>query len=55
MKGKPVKSAIFFATNTSYPFGAFNPVPTAVPPSANSETATNALFIARIELSICAT
>ena len=40
-KGKPVNSAIFLATNTSYPFGVFNPVPTAVPPNANSFSASN--------------
>ena len=33
----PVISDIFFATNFEYPFGVFKPVPTAVPPSANSE------------------
>ena len=33
----PVISDIFFATILSYPLGVFSPVPTAVPPSANSE------------------
>ena len=34
--GRPVKSASSAATCLSYPLGAFNPVPTAVPPSASS-------------------
>ena len=34
-KGLPVSSAIFCATFTENPVGAFNPVPTAVPPSAS--------------------
>ena len=55
MKGRPVNSAIFFATKTSYPLGVFSPVPTAVPPKANSHTASKALWRARILLSICCT
>ena len=35
-KGKPVSSAIFAATLSAYPGGVFIPVPTAVPPKANS-------------------
>ena len=35
IKGKFVNYAINLATNTSYPLGVFNPVPTAVPPKAN--------------------
>ncbi|MNR05597.1 hypothetical protein D3C85_1216380 [compost metagenome] len=54
-KGKPVKSAIFLATKTSYPFGVFKPVPTAVPPKASSATITKAFLMALILLSICCT
>jgi serine/threonine protein kinase len=54
-KGKPVNSAIFLATNTSYPFGVFKPVPTAVPPNANSLTASKAFFKARMLMLICCT
>ena len=53
--GKPVSSAIFLATKTSYPLGVFSPVPTAVPPKANSRTASSAFLIARMLLSICCT
>ena len=52
--GKWVKAAIFSATNSAYPFGAFNPVPTAVPPNASSEIPFNAVFSARMAFSICA-
>ena len=34
--GLPVSSAILAATLTLNPFGAFSPVPTAVPPTASS-------------------
>ena len=44
--GSPVSFAIFFATNLSYPFGVFNPVPTAVPPNANSDKCFNEFLIA---------
>ena len=55
INGIPVNSAIFLATKISYPFGVFKPVPTAVPPKANSFTAPKALFRARILMSICCT
>ena len=35
--GSPVNFAIYAATFTSYPFGVFKPVPTAVPPNATSD------------------
>ena len=34
--GLPVSSATLAATSSEKPFGAFRPVPTAVPPSASS-------------------
>ena len=33
----PENLEIYFATNSEYPFGAFKPVPTAVPPRAISD------------------
>src|SRR5690606_19199774 len=35
--GKPVSSAILAATFSAYPVGVLSPVPTAVPPRANSD------------------
>ena len=37
MNGRPVNFAIFFATFSEYPLGVLIPVPTAVPPKANSD------------------
>ena len=37
-KGLPVSSETAFADSVSKPFGAFKPVPTAVPPSAREES-----------------
>ena len=55
LNGIPVSSAMFAATATSYPLGVLRPVPTAVPPNANSATISSALSMARIPLSSCCT
>ena len=47
MNGKPVKSAMCLATFSEYPFGVLIPVPTAVPPNANSDKCAKVFFIAR--------
>ena len=49
MKGKPVKFAISFATFFEYPFGVLMPVPTAVPPNANSDKCSNVFSMALIQ------
>ena len=46
MKGKPVKFAIWLATFSEYPLGVLIPVPTAVPPKANSDKWAKVLLIA---------
>lgn len=52
--GKLVSSAIFAAAFSAKPFGAFNPVPTAVPPSANSYNLGRVSFTLLIPLHTCA-
>ena len=44
IKGSPVKLAIYFATTFEYPFGVLIPVPTAVPPRANSDRWAKVFF-----------
>ena len=53
--GKPDSSAILAATLSAYPSGVFKPVPTAVPPNANSNICTIEPFTRCKPLSSCAT
>ena len=48
IKGSPVSLAISLATISEYPFGVFSPVPTAVPPRANSLKCCSVFLIAFI-------
>ena len=53
--GKAVSCAIYLATNSEYPAGVFNPVPTAVPPNASSAAVGKARLIAFTPFSNCCT
>ena len=53
--GNPVSSAIFAADASAKPAGAFNPVPTAVPPIASSYRPGSVSSIRRMSASSCAT
>ena len=52
---KLVNSLIFCTTNSAYPEGAFNPVPTAVPPIGRLDKCDNEFFNAVIPDSNCVT
>ena len=53
--GNAVSSAMYLATSSEYPAGVFNPVPTAVPPNANSAAVGKARLIAFTPFSNCCT
>ncbi len=52
--GLPVSSAIFAATPTPNPLGALSPVPTAVPPIANSYSPLRLASTPAMAARICA-